>query len=69
VSSAERRMLNLALIETASRCQCRDGFVARRLERDCWATLADLAEGCRCEEAAETLLTSAWKWLAGETAA
>jgi hypothetical protein len=69
VSSAERRMLNLALIETASRCECREGNVASKYVRDIWATWAELAEGCKCEEAAETLLTSAWKWLAGETAA
>lgn len=61
--SAVRRAIELSLIEVARRLSVRTGREAARLTCDCWSTVAELAQGCACTEAAATLLTSALHFL------
>ena len=53
-----------ALLKTAARVQVRTGPVAVAYSRDCWSCIADLEYHCDCLEAAQTLMSSAEKWLA-----
>ena len=54
----------LALLEMAARVQVRPGPIAAAFSRDCWKCVADLEFHCDCLEAAQTLMSSAEKWLA-----
>jgi len=58
-----RRATVIELITVLGRLDVVPGDVAEHYRRDCWSTLADLELGCRCEEAAHTLVLSAEHWL------
>ena len=59
-----QRNLLLALMVTAASLTAHSGPVAASMARDCWSCIADLELGCNCSEAAQTLVSSADKWLA-----
>lgn len=62
VEAIRRASVN-ELITVLGRLDVVPGKVAECYRRDCWSTLADLELGCRCEEAAHTLVLSAGHWL------
>lgn len=60
---AIRRSTVNDLITVLGRLQPLADPFALKLSRDCWSCIADLELGCRCEEAAHTLVLSAERWL------
>lgn len=61
--NTQLRLLYLDLIETAGRLEGRIEPEAVEYRCGCWERLADLAEGCRCEERARSLVDSARRYL------
>lgn len=66
---AIRRSTVNELITMLGRLQAVPGVESDHYSRDCWSCIADLELGCRCEEAAHTLVLNAGRWLEGSVAA
>lgn len=62
-TEAARKATIKELTSMLGRLQTLDGETAEHYRRDAWACIADLELGCRCEEAAHTLVLSAEHWL------
>ena len=62
-TEAARKATIKELTSMLARLQPLSGEVAEHYRKDCWSCIAELELGCRCEEAAHTLVLSAEHWL------